>query len=168
MIPDFSKDDITVVSHHIGKIFIAFGMVQIIPIFIGLICGEISAVIDFFISIIACFAFASILLYFSPYLQEINWRQGMIIVSLSWLLAMFFSALPLFLSGHYGCYLDACFESMSAYATTGLVEVAYKRCKTSTQIPVGGTLRIEREGVVTIVTRLNDSAFHVESGVCAA
>ncbi len=53
-------------------------------------------------------------------------------------------------------------------ATTGLVEVAYKRCKTSTQIPVGGTLRIEREGVVTIVTRLNDSAFHVESGVCAA
>lgn len=53
-------------------------------------------------------------------------------------------------------------------AATGLIEVAYKRCKTSTQIPIGGTLRIEREGVLTIVTRLNDSAFHVESGVCAA
>ncbi|MED1419381.1 hypothetical protein QS257_04380 [Terrilactibacillus sp. S3-3] len=53
-------------------------------------------------------------------------------------------------------------------ATTGLVEVLYKRCKTSTQIPIGGTLRIEREGVVTIVTRLNDSAFHVESHVYAA
>ncbi len=123
MIPDFSKDDIRVVSHYIGRIFIAFGIAQLIPIFVGLINGEFNAVIDFFISIIACFAFASILLYFSPYSQEINWRQGMIIVALSWLLAMVFSALPLYLSGHYGSYLDACFESMSAYATTGLVLV---------------------------------------------
>ena len=53
-------------------------------------------------------------------------------------------------------------------ATTGLIEVLYKRCKTSTQIPVGGTLRIERDGVVTIVTRLSDSAFHVESHANAA
>lgn len=53
-------------------------------------------------------------------------------------------------------------------ATTGLVEVAYKRCKSSTQIPIGGTFRIEREGVVTIVTRINDAAFQVESHVCAA
>ncbi|KPU44493.1 hypothetical protein OXPF_19870 [Oxobacter pfennigii] len=53
-------------------------------------------------------------------------------------------------------------------AATGLVEVVYKRCKTSTQIPAGGTLRIERDGVVTIVTRSSDSAFHVESHVNAA
>lgn len=123
MIPDFSKEDISVVSHYIGKILIALGIAQIIPIFVGLISGEFSAVIDFFISIIACFSFGSILLYFSPVAQEINWRQGMIIVALSWFLAMFFSALPLFLSGHYDCFLDSCFESMSAYATTGLVLV---------------------------------------------
>ncbi|ANX01838.1 hypothetical protein TSYNTROPHJE_01950 [Tepidanaerobacter syntrophicus] len=55
-----------------------------------------------------------------------------------------------------------------ADAATGLVEVAYKRCKTSTQIPIGGTLKIERDGVVTIIKRINDAAFHVESYVCAA
>ncbi|HPP66503.1 MAG TPA: potassium transporter TrkG, partial [bacterium] len=123
MIPDFSRDDLSVISHYLGKIFIAFGIVQIIPIFVGLISGEINPIIDFFISIITCFAFGSILLYFSPYFPEINWRQGMIIVALSWLFGMFFSALPLYLSGHYRCYLDACFESMSAYATTGLILV---------------------------------------------
>ncbi|WP_148207143.1 hypothetical protein [Heliomicrobium modesticaldum] len=53
-------------------------------------------------------------------------------------------------------------------AATGLVEVVYKRCKTSTQIPIGGTFRIEREGIVTIVTRINDTAFHVESHFCVA
>ncbi|MCM8817121.1 MAG: TrkH family potassium uptake protein [Candidatus Omnitrophica bacterium] len=121
MIPDFSKDDITVVSHYIGKIFVALGIIQILPIVIGLICLEIAAVVDFFISIITCLSFGSILLYFSPSPQELNWRQGMIIVALSWFVAMFVSALPLYLSGHFECFLDACFESMSAYATTGLI-----------------------------------------------
>ncbi|MCM8815124.1 MAG: TrkH family potassium uptake protein [Candidatus Omnitrophica bacterium] len=121
MIPDFSKDDIFVVSHYIGKILIALGLVQLFPVFVGFIFREIGPIIDFFISILACFSFGSILLYFSPSPKGLNWRQGMIIVALSWLLAMCFSALPLYLSGHFECFLDACFESMSAYATTGLV-----------------------------------------------
>ncbi|MCX7705072.1 MAG: TrkH family potassium uptake protein [bacterium] len=121
MIPDFSKDDITVVSHYLGKIFVALGIVQILPILVGFICMEMAAVIDFFISIITCLSFGSILLYFSPLPQELNWRQGMIIVALSWFIAMCVSALPLYLSGHFECFLDACFESMSAYATTGLI-----------------------------------------------
>jgi len=121
MIPDFSKDDISVVSHYLGKILIALGIAQLLPLIVGLISGEMAAVIDFFISIIACFSFGSILLYFSPSPYELNWRQGMIIVALSWFLAMFSSALPLYLSGHFEYFLDACFESMSAYATTGLV-----------------------------------------------
>ena len=53
-------------------------------------------------------------------------------------------------------------------ANTGLVEVVYKRCKTSTKISIGGTFKIEREGVVTVVTRINDSAFYVESYDCVA
>ncbi|MGC9066044.1 MAG: TrkH family potassium uptake protein [Candidatus Ratteibacteria bacterium] len=123
MIPDFSRDDISVVSHYLGKIFIAFAIAQLFPVFVGLVCREFNPVIDFFISIITCLAFGSILLYFSPSPQEITWRQGMTIVASSWFLAMCFSALPLYLSGHYECFLDACFESMSAYATTGLVLV---------------------------------------------
>ena len=55
-----------------------------------------------------------------------------------------------------------------ADAATGLIKIAYKQYKTSTQIPIGGTLKIERDGVVTIIKRINDAAFHVESYVCAA
>jgi trk system potassium uptake protein TrkH len=49
--------------------------------------------------------------------------QGMIVVSLSWLVAMLLGALPLYLSGHWKSYLDACFDAMSGFATTGLVLV---------------------------------------------
>ena len=49
--------------------------------------------------------------------------QGMSLVGLSWLAAMFLGAIPLFLSGHWGSYLDACFDAMSGFATTGLVLV---------------------------------------------
>lgn len=47
----------------------------------------------------------------------------MIVVSLSWLAAMALGAIPLYLSGHWKSYLDACFEAMSGFATTGLVLV---------------------------------------------
>jgi trk system potassium uptake protein TrkH len=52
-----------------------------------------------------------------------NWMQGMIVVSLSWLVAMMLSAIPLYLSGHYKWYLDSCFETMSGFTTTGLTLV---------------------------------------------
>jgi trk system potassium uptake protein TrkH len=46
--------------------------------------------------------------------------HAMAVASLSWIFAMFVSAVPLYLSGHYQSFLDACFEAMSGYATTGL------------------------------------------------
>lgn len=51
---------------------------------------------------------------------------------------------------------------------TGLVEIAYKHFMTSTQLPIGGTIKIEREGVITIVTRASTKAFDIESHPCAA
>ena len=47
-------------------------------------------------------------------------KHAMSVAALAWLVAMLVSAIPLKLSGHYGSYLDACFEAMSGYATTGL------------------------------------------------
>jgi len=46
---------------------------------------------------------------------------------------------------------------------SGFVEVVYKRIKTSTQIAIGGAFRIEREGVITLITRNSDATFFVES-----
>lgn len=53
-------------------------------------------------------------------------------------------------------------------ASTGLIETLYKGHKIRTKIPVGEKFIIEREDTVTTVTRVNTTAFHVESHRYAA
>jgi len=48
---------------------------------------------------------------------------------------------------------------------TGVLEVLYKKCKTSTILNIGGTLQIEREGVMTKITRKCTNEFLVNSYV---
>lgn len=46
-------------------------------------------------------------------------REGLVIVSLSWLLVSFFGALPFYLSGSIPNFANAFFESVSGFTTTG-------------------------------------------------
>ena len=46
-------------------------------------------------------------------------REGFAIVSFSWLSISFFGALPYYFSGVCPSFIDACFESMSGFTTTG-------------------------------------------------
>ena len=46
-------------------------------------------------------------------------REGFVIVSLSWILLSLFGALPFFLSGCIPNYVDALFETVSGFTTTG-------------------------------------------------
>lgn len=50
-----------------------------------------------------------------------------------------------------------------ADASTGFVEVRYKGVGVKLQLNVGATLDIDREGVLTSVTRASPTAFSVES-----
>jgi trk system potassium uptake protein TrkH len=53
--------------------------------------------------------------------RDFRWFHGLIVASGGWITAMLFGATPSFLSGHYKAYLDACFDLMSGYTTTGLI-----------------------------------------------
>ena len=53
-------------------------------------------------------------------------------------------------------------------AITGLVENRYKGQKTKTRLGIGESLTIERENVITIITRISTTAFNVESRYIAA
>ena len=48
-------------------------------------------------------------------------------------------------------------------AETGLIESIYKGCKVCTKIPVGEVFIIERENVITKITRANTVTFEVDS-----
>lgn len=113
-------EDIKVIGYYLGKIIIGLGLTMIIPVIIGLIFFEFNPALDFLISTVVTFIIGIILVKIFHTERDLNWMQGMVVVSLSWLIAAILGAIPLFLSGHWNSYLDACFDSMSGFATTGL------------------------------------------------
>jgi len=51
--------------------------------------------------------------------KSINAKEGLAIVSIGWLLVSLFGALPLYISGSTRTYIDAVFEIVSGFTTTG-------------------------------------------------
>ncbi|MFH1640839.1 MAG: TrkH family potassium uptake protein [Candidatus Omnitrophota bacterium] len=114
-------DDLKNIGYYLGKITLGLAFTMLVPIFIGLAFKEINPALDFLIGIEIALIFGLILTKLCYTEKDLNWMQGMIIVSLSWLVATLLGAIPLYLSGHWKSYLDACFDAMSGFATTGLV-----------------------------------------------
>jgi len=113
-------EDFKIIGYYLGKITIGIGLFMLIPIVCALGFKEVSPTFDFFIGIGIAFLTGFILTKACYTEKDLNWMQGMIVVSLSWLVATIIGAIPLYLSGHFKTYLDACFDAMSGFATTGL------------------------------------------------
>lgn len=116
-------EDLKNIGYYLGKIILGLGLTMLVPLIAGIVFGEINPALDFLISIELTLTLGLLLTKLCFTEKDLNWMQGMIIVSLSWLVAMFLGALPLYLSGHWKSYLDACFDAMSGFATTGLTLV---------------------------------------------
>jgi trk system potassium uptake protein TrkH len=116
-------EDIKIIFFYLGKIMIGLGLVMILPVLLGLALGEINPMLDFILALEITLICGLVLIKFCATSKDLNWMHGMIVVSLSWLVAMVLGAIPLYLSGHWKSFLDACFDSMSGFATTGLVLV---------------------------------------------
>ncbi len=117
------REDLENILHNVGLVLIALGLCMAVPLVISLVAGEWASALDLFISLCLTVAAGDLLYFFLRPRGRVTWNQGLVIVALSWLAAMLFSAFPLYLNGHYASYLDACFESMSGLATTGLTLV---------------------------------------------
>ncbi|MFH0839414.1 MAG: TrkH family potassium uptake protein [Candidatus Omnitrophota bacterium] len=123
MIPRPQKEDFKIIGYYLGKIAFGLGVMMLIPLALGLAYGETNPSLDFLISISLTLSLGMLLTILCHTERDPKWMHGMVIVSLSWLVAMFLGAVPLYLSGHFKSYLDACFDAMSGFATTGLTLV---------------------------------------------
>lgn len=113
-------EDLKIIGFYLGKIILGLAITMFIPILIGLSFREINPVLDFTVAIGLSVLIGLLFTKLCRTDKDLNWMQGMIVVSLSWIAAMVLSAVPLYLSGHYKSFLDACFETMSGFTTTGL------------------------------------------------
>lgn len=113
-------EDLKIIGYYLGKIILGLAITMLVPVIFGLALKETNPVLDFLIAAEVTFIIGFLLTRACHTDKDMNWMQGMIVVSLSWLAAMVLSAVPLYLSGHWQSYLDACFDAMSGLATTGL------------------------------------------------
>ena len=89
-----------------------------LPCLVGIIYGEKSTV--YFLMVIAgCLAVSLIGRRFKPESKVFYAKEGFVTVSLSWILLSLVGALPLYMSGEFPSYIDALFETISGFTTTG-------------------------------------------------
>ena len=100
---------------------LAIEMLFMLPaMFISLGCGEWAAV-QGFIATVAVLALVSLVLFLicrkAP--NALSAREGMVCVGTSWIVLSLFGCLPFFLSRAIPSYIDAFFEIVSGFTTTG-------------------------------------------------
>lgn len=96
---------------------------MLIPLGVALFRSECSPFFDYLIGASVSGLLGFLLLIIFPLKSEVNWLHAFFTVSLGWLSFSLLGAIPLFLSSHFGSFLDAWFEAMSGFATTGLTLV---------------------------------------------
>lgn len=112
--------DLKIIGLYTGKVIIGVGLLMLIPLAVALAFSEYNAAIDFLVAIGACFVFGLGMEILCQTTRDLQWSHGLVVAGGSWFLAMVFGALPHWLSGHFASYLDAMFDLMSGYTTTGL------------------------------------------------
>jgi len=114
------REDYKIIGYYSGKILIGIGLIMIIPLSTCLIFAEWNPALDFITGICSCLIAGLGLIMLCETEKDIVWMHGMVTAGFSWVLATLLGAIPHYLSGHFLSYLDACFDIMSGYTTTGL------------------------------------------------
>jgi len=102
----------------LGKLIIILSLMLLTPIPFSLYYGDGMAVTFLTCSILGAMAGGSLLLVFLPD-KELGYKDGFAIVTFSWLALALLGALPYHLSHTTVSFVDAFFESMSGFTTTG-------------------------------------------------
>ncbi len=110
--------NIKMIGYILGKIFLVEAAAMVLPWIVCLCYGESDAV--GFAVMIAVLAVLGILLaHKRPVQSHIHARDGLVIVALSWICLSLFGAMPFYLTGAIPHYIDALFETVSGFTTTG-------------------------------------------------
>ena len=103
----------------VGEITLLEAVLMVIPLVVSLTYGE-SCFLSFLITIgIAVAIGLPLTLCFRKVNSAIYAKEGFITVSFAWVLLSLIGALPFLISGEISNYLDAVFETVSGFTTTG-------------------------------------------------
>ncbi len=102
----------------LGWILKIEGGLLLLPAVVGFIYRE-SAGVWFLLTAAIAFIIGTVMTIRNPKSRKVYAREGFVVVALAWLIMSLIGALPFTLSGDIPNYLDAVFETVSGFTTTG-------------------------------------------------
>lgn len=105
------------IGHTVGYVMCADAGLLLIPMLIALYMGENFTA--FLYPALAAAVLGGLLLLLRPASKAMYARDGFAIVSLSWVLVSLFGTVPFMISGAIPSFVDALFETISGFTTTG-------------------------------------------------
>jgi len=109
------------VFYMMGRLLLIIGAFMLLPAAVSWYYGEQETLRHFVVmTLSACAAGCLFLLQFRGSRDEgITVKDGFLLVTLSWLTISFFGAFPFYNSQYFPSFVDALFESISGFTTTG-------------------------------------------------
>lgn len=108
----------SIIKRTVGWILLFEAIFFTIPMLTAIIYWE-EAFFSFLFTALLCGLLGGIFLIGKPKSYAIYAKEGFVIVALCWIVLSVFGALPFVLSGSIPSYIDALFETVSGFTTTG-------------------------------------------------
>lgn len=106
------------ITYILGWILIFEGLFMAVPVLTAIIYGE-SALWYFLGTAALCLALGWLLTFKKRKNTTLYSREGFVVVAMSWIVLSIFGALPMWLCGAIPSFVDALFETVSGFTTTG-------------------------------------------------
>ena len=107
------------IAYSLGRMLILEGLLLLLPVMTGIIYKEYKVALAFVLVAFFTAFMGFVCSYKKPKNMKLYAKEGFVIVALAWTVLSLFGALPFYLSGEIPSYIDAFFETVSGFTTTG-------------------------------------------------
>ena len=115
----FSLYDFRIVAHYLGVLVLFLALAQLVPFVVAVAMHEWEPASRYLFGIGFALTLGSVLRMCLVNPGKLSPKHALAVTALAWFILAAAGAMPLAFSGHYGSWLDAMFEGMSAWTTTG-------------------------------------------------
>ena len=110
----------------LGKIIILEGILMLAPLIVSIVYNEgVRHILAFSIPIVVLIALGILLQFTKPKRTSLYQKEGFALVAVVWIVMTLFGAIPFVINQDIPNYINACFETMSGFTTTGASIIDY-------------------------------------------
>ena len=109
----------SMIRYVLFRLLRVFGLLLVLPLLVALIYSEYDSALVFVVMAVVCFAAGYAGSYKKPESKVLYAKEGFTITALAWIIVSMVGALPFVITGEIPNYIDAMFETVSGFTTTG-------------------------------------------------